>query len=339
MSLLDLFNNNAFAMTAMSAAIDKMESAPNHIRSLGLFNEHGIHENQVAIEKREDTLSLIQTSVRGAPLEKRARELRDIRDFRTVRIAKSDEIFASELQFLRGFGEEQQIVSLQEELTRRMAALQRDIETTLENMYLGAVQGIVKDADDSTIYDYYTQFGISAADEIAFDLANTVGGALREMIQKEVIRPMRRAQKGQVVGRVYALCGDDFWDGLMKNAEFRETFLNQIQARELRDGYDLEEVSFAGVTWANYVGTDDNSSVAVPASKVKFFPLGNNNIFETVFSPGETFAELGQVGQPMYARVIPDRDRNEKVVLEVLSYPLPISRRPDLLFSGKAGAA
>lgn len=339
MPLLDIFGNDAFSMVSMSEAIDKMDTVPGHLGSLGVFNERGIREEKVAIEKRENTLSVIQTTPRGAPLPNRGRTLTNIRDFRTVRVGQQDRILASELQFIRGFGEEMQVKMLQEEIAQRMGLLLADLQTTLENMRLGAVQGIVTDADDSTIYNYFTEFGISQPSELAFDLANKASGALREFAQKNVVRVLRRKAKGAMIQRIYALCGDDFWDLLLKNAEFRETYLNQVQARELRNGYDLEEVDFAGITWANYVGTDDNSTVAVSATEVKFIPMGPSNIFETVYAPGETFADIGQLGKQFYARVIPEPGtRDTYVDLEVLSYPLHIARRPDLLLRGKSGA-
>lgn len=341
MPLLDIFNNDAFKPVTLSAAIDKIETVPDHLGSLGVFHDEPVRTETIAIEDRDGTLSLIQTSARGEPLDSESVDKRKIRDFRTRRIAKKVRIMASELQFVRQFGEEQAVIEVQAEIARRLSGpngLVADVETTWENFRLGCVQGILVDADSSTIENYFTAFGISQPSELAFDLANKVDGNLRAFIQSKIVRPMRRSAKGVTIRGVYALCGDTFWDDFIKNAEVRETYLRQVEARDLRTGYDLEELSYGGVTWANYVGSDDNSKVAIADTKVKFFPSGNTGIFDTAFAPGESFADIGQLGQPLYAKVIPDRDRDSYVDLEVYSYPLHIAKRPDLLLRGKAGA-
>ncbi|EKE44339.1 hypothetical protein OCGS_1553 [Oceaniovalibus guishaninsula JLT2003] len=40
---------------------------------------------------------------------------------------------------------------------------------------------------------------------------------------------------------------------------------------------------------------------------------------------------MNTLGQPLYARTIPDRDRDEWVRLEIESNPLPICTRPQVL--------
>ena len=64
-------------------------------------------------------------------------------------------------------------------------------------MRLAAIQGLLIDADGSTVFDWFAEFGITAATEIAFDLnhASPVDGALRIQCNK-VVRAMARASQG-----------------------------------------------------------------------------------------------------------------------------------------------
>lgn len=78
--------------------------------------------------------------------------------------------------------------------------------------------------------------------------------------------------------------------------------------------------------------------IAIPANKAIFFPVGAPNIFQRVLAPGESFEYIGQLGKPEYVRMIPDRDRNEYVKLEMDVYPLHICTRPEVLFSGISGS-
>jgi hypothetical protein len=232
---------------------------------------------------------------------------------------------------------------------RRMSGpvgLQAEVELTWENMRLGAVQGIVLDADGSTtILNWFTEFGISQPAEIAFDLAGAQAyvvtsaiGVLRPFIMQQIVRPLRRAAKGLQITDIIALCGDAFYDQLTNHGEVRTTYLNQIAAQELRLGNAFESFRFGDVLWVNYRGTDDNSAIAVATDKVKFVPKAAG-LFQTAWSPGESFEDVGGLGRPITPRIVPDpTTRQEYVDIEVTSYPLMICTRPEILYRGRRGA-
>lgn len=343
MAILDIFNNDAFSMTSMLDTVDSMEFKPSLLGSMGIFTRKPIRTETIAIESRSNGLSLISTSQRGAPLEQRGNDKRKLRDFRSVRIAKGDRIMASELAFLRGHGEEQQVIQLQQEIARRMSGdggLLDDIDYTMENMRLGAIQGKVLDADGSTvIYDWYSEFGIAQDAEIAFDLANIAEGGLRTKAT-EIARIMKRKSGGTWTSgtRIHALCGDAFWDDLVKLAEVRQVYLNRADSKYVENGGAFESIQYGGITWENYQGSDDNSEVAIGTDLVKFFPVGGKGAFLEVFSPGEKFEHIGQMGSIVYPEIVRDLQRDTYVDLEALSYPLHVCTRPAMLQRGRRGA-
>ena len=343
MGFMNIFENDAFSLTSMSEAISRVPTNPATLGQLNLFNDRFIREEKFGIEEREGKLSLIQTSNRGAPLKNQNVDKRKIRYFGTTRIAKSDQIMASELQFVRQFGTNDQIKSLQLELAQRMSGptgLLADVEYTKEHMRLGAIQGKFVDADGTILYDYFDEFGIIQSTEIAFDLTNTtVNGSLRELIQTKIHRPMRKIAKGARYSGITALCSASFFDALIKNAEVRDTYKGIPEQTWLRTSYDGQSFEFGGVTWKEYVGDDADEDIALTADKCVFIPTGvGNSVFEAIYSPGESFAEVGQMGKSVYAYVNPDKDKDRFVDLEVASYPLFMCKRPDLLFRGKLQA-
>jgi hypothetical protein len=342
MAAIDIFKDNAFSTVSITTALNNVPFQPTFLRDLNLFTPRPVRTTSVAVEERNGSLALIQTSPRGAELETRANEKRKIRDFRTVRIAKSDHLTADEIQSIRAFGSETELMQVVDEVNRRMngpTGLMRDVELTWENMALGAIQGIVTDADTSTIYDFYSEFGISAATEIDFDLDNAspVSGAVRKKCSQVVRQMMKAAVGGWVPGRttVMALCGDTFWDDLTAHSEVRQTYLNTQEASDLRKGIAYESFNYGGITWVNYRGTDDGSTVAVGTTKAKFFPVNGNGVFEVAYSPGEAFDYVNTPGQPVYGMVLPDLKRNAFVDLEVYSYPLFMCTRPAMLQSAR----
>lgn len=342
MAMIDIFNSDAFKLQTMLAALESVDYLPQRLGSLGIFTPNPVRTEDVSIESRNGVLSLVQSSQRGAPVGKRATEKRTLRKFSTVRIAPdSDRILASELANIRAFGTESELMQVQAEVARRLVGpvgLQSQIELTLENMRLGAVQGVVKDADGSTIIDWFDAFGVTQATEIDFDLDNAspASGAVRKLCN-QVVRQMMAAAKGVWTSatRVHALCDDTFWDDLTAHPEIRQTYLNQQEASQLRDGNAYQTFSYGGITFENYRGTDDGTTVAVGAGKCKFFPVNAPGAFLEVLSPGEQFAHLGQLGQRLYPLIVPDRDRDMYVDIEAYCYPLHVCTRPAMLQRAK----
>lgn len=336
MASMDIFNSNAFRAVELTAALNKTPHLPTFLGSQNLFTPKPVRTESIAIEQKNNTLAVIQTSNRGAPLDTRSADKRDIRDFRTVRIAKQDTIHAHEIQNIRQFGSETELMQVQVEVATRLAALRRDVDLTHERMRLGAVQGIVLDADGSTIKNWFTEWGITQPAEIDFELDVATTNVRAKCAQ--VIRAMMRAAQGawvEGVTQIHALAGDDFFDALIGHDAVKETYLNQAAASELREDRTFQTVRFGGITWHNYRGTDDNSTVAITATQCKFYPVGAPDVFQVALSPGETFDFVNTPGQEVYALLVQDRDRNAWVQPEVYSYPLHICTRPLMLQRAK----
>jgi len=341
--ILNIFDNDAFSLASMSEAIRKVEYVPRTLGNMNLFTPEPIRTRQVGIEMKDNGINLIPLSRAGEPLHEKTFGKAKIVTFDTYRVAESTTIRADELAFLRQFGtDDQMIAAAQEEIAARQVGpggLIDDIDLTLEHMRLGCLMGQLIDHDGSVVEDFYNAFGIALPAEIMLDLANTAEGNLRMKIEQNIIRPMRRNAKGARFSQVLAFCGDEAWDKLMANPEVRQSYVVQQAGEALRAPTLDSTLQFAGVTWTNYVGTDDNTTVALEADEIRFFPGGaGNTVFRHVMSPGETFADLGSRGQPLYSRMIIDRDRDSWVKPEVLTYPTFLNTRPEMMRRGRSGA-
>lgn len=342
MAGFDIFNSDAFSTVSMSQAVERVETVPEELGKAGLFVPNPVRSKTVAVERRDTTLSIIQTSQRGEPPKTKGKFKRSITDIRTHRICETIRITADELQFIRQMGDEEAIVAVQTELARYLSGpngLIADVEATWENHRLGAIQSLLKDADGTNLNDYASIFGITKPTKIALDLDVSDAGVLRGLVEGSITRPFRKAAKGLRYTGLTAYCDDSFWDRLMKNPEIYATYLQHQDARELRNSTLEKEFSFAGVTWKEYFGSDDGTSVALPANDCVFVPDGPSGMFEVAWSPGETFEDVGQLGRPIYIAIVPDMERNMWVDMDVYSYPLFINKRPDLTFTATANAS
>nr|WP_298685235.1 major capsid protein [uncultured Dongia sp.] len=339
MATIDVFKGDAFSAINMTRAIDKMGHAPRMLFDMpGLFEDVPVTTTDVFIESRADGPALIQTSPRGAPPESMGGDQREARSFRTRRIIKKSTIHSHEIQNVRAFGTESELQNVMTEVARRQQRLTRDVYTTLEYHCLGAVQGLVKDKDASTIYNWATEFGQAIPAEVAFDFAGADVGEILIACNNMARGMLRALGDGQVNNdiRITALAGDQFFDQLTTSEEVRETFKGWQAAQDLRKGSAFGAFSYGNIDWINYRGTDDNTTVGIPTDKAKFFPV-NAGIFQRAWAPAEPFDFVNTPGKELYSWVVFDKDRNSWVDVEVASYPLMVCTMPGALGQGRAG--
>ena len=340
---LDIFHQDPFTTIQLTAAVERVPYLPGALGDLGIFEDDPIRTTALAVEERTGVLNVIQTSQRGAPpANDRTTEQRKMRYFEVPRITEGDTIHASELQNIRAFGTESELMQVQTEVARRLSGptgLIPRVQYTMENMRLAAIQGVLTDADGSVIYNWFDEFQITQPTEVAFNLAANVEFSLRPLCN-QIVRNMARAAKGAFTPQtqVYAICGDAFWDAFTNHVDVVKTFYNWQAAQELRKGQAFEAMYFGGIYWFNYRGSDDNTTIKIPDDKVKFFPKDAPGIFRRALAPGERFEFVNTPGKEMYVIPVFDLQRNMWWRMEVYSYPLHICTRPEVLFSGRSEA-
>ncbi|WP_422073900.1 major capsid protein [Tranquillimonas rosea] len=337
MATMDVFNSSAFSTTSLSGMVEKLDYQPSLLGSLGIFTPVPVRTRTVFVDRRDGGLTLIPTSADGAPPEVLDGDSRDAVPLKTTRLAKRFTLYAHELDGIRAFGSETELMAVQREYGRRMERVRADMELTHEYHRLGALQGLLLDADGSTvIYDYSTEFNesIPAATSFELDQAGTdVHG-----ICKDISRGMARSGGGSFTPSttVHALAGDDFYDALISHPNVEKFYLQQQAANQLREaqGQIFDSFRVGGITFHNYRGTDDNSTVAIPADEAKFFPVGARDVFSVAMAPLESMEFVNTPGQMVYAMNVPDRERNMWTKGEMYSYPLFTCSRPGVLRKG-----
>lgn len=362
MDIMDVFRGDAFTAMSLSAAVDKQPFLPSLLGSLGIFEPVPIRTTALAVEERAGTLSLIPVSARGAPTtSERTTERRKVRYFEAPRLFAADTIYAHELQNIREFvdasGQAQTVLKqLQTEVAYRLSGpsgLQAQIEYTWEHHRLNALKGVLLDSDGSTeLFDWFDEFGISAPSTVFFNFSAGTAGTIDAKCN-QIIRGMAQAAGGAFNAntRIYALCGNDFFDGLVGHTDVRDAYYRMINAGAQAgstvsdSGVTLglngafKAFFWGGINWINYRGSDDGSTIGVTADKAHFFPVGAPGIFKVAFAPGESFDQINRPGQPLYILPILDKDRNEWFRLEAKSFPLHICTRPAVLYTGDKDAS
>lgn len=335
MAHFDIFASDPFSLTSMTLAVRAVPHIPTFLGDLGLFTPKPVTTRTVTVEKVAGKLALIQTSEPGAPVIQVTRNRRNLRMFRTDRLALGDRVTADEIQGMREFGTDSTLTTVQAEVARRLVPLSNNMDLTFENMRMGAIQGIVLDADGSQIYNYFTEFGVSQANEIDFELDDSTTD-VRGKCQL-VTRAMIIASAGAWLPTTtcHAICGATFYDDLINHPSVRATYLGWSAAAELRGETLFGSFPFGGVVFHEYRGTDDGTTIAVSDEKALFFPVGARDVFQVAYSPHASFPFVNTPGQERYAMTVMDNDRQMYVDLEVYSYPLFLCALPEILQRAK----
>lgn len=337
MADMDVFNSDAFNTFELTTAIEEMDFVPQYLGSLDIFESVPTYSRTIGVEKKGNALSLIPTSPLASPPRETKRDPRTIQNLNTVRLADSFTLYAYEVDGIRAFGTQTELESVQVEYAGRMSKVRTNMDLTHEFHRMGALQGKLLDSDGaSVIYDYFAEFGIPEPAEIDFEL-NLAATNVRQKCH-ELTRSMARSSKGAFTAQtqVHALCGDSYFDQLVGHDNVVKTYENWASAADLRENLAFQSFPYGGVLWHNYRGTDDESTIAVPTEKAKFFPVGAQGVFQKAQSPAEFGPWVNTRGEDTYALNIVDRDREAWSKGELYSYPLYICARPETLRNGTA---
>lgn len=343
--MLDIFNSDAFRVTTLTDAINAIPFVPGRAGQLIDWNESGIATTTASIEEKAGVLTMVNPTARGGPGQSVAKQKRTARQLAVPHYQTDDGIYAEEVQNVRAFGSETQVQTVTGMVNDRMSELvMLGMDPTLEYQRVGAVKGVILNADGTTLYDLFSEFGVSQASEVAFDLSNAspASGVLRKACAG-VVRTIADNLGGVGFIGVHAFCGDAFFDDLLAHKEVVNSYLNTPMAEVLRQGYVYPNgnrvygaFEFGGIVWENYRGKV-GASAMVNTDKCHIFPVGVPGLFRTLYAPADYVETVNTIGLPRYARMYPMQN-GKGVNLEVQMNALSYCTRPKVLIKGKRGS-
>lgn len=331
--MLNPFDTDAFNMVSLTAAINILPNRYGRVGQLGLFVTKGVRTRSIIVEEQNGVLNLLPTMPVGAPGTQNKMGTRKVRTFTVPHIPLDDAILPQEYEGIREFGSETNMKALAGVMNDHLQTARNKFDITLEYLRMGALKGIILDADGSTLYNLYTEFGISPK-TVAFDL--TVASPVTDVPAKcrEVVRHIEDNLLGEVMSGVRCLCDSTFFDALVAHDSVTKYYLNHAAAAQLVGQDPRKGFFFSGITFEEYRGTatdkDGTSRPFIAAGYGHCFPEGTQNSFNTIYAPGDFIETVNTVGIELYAKQ-EARKFNRGVDLHIQSNPLPICYRPGLL--------
>lgn len=337
--MLNPFATDAFNMVTLTNAINIMPNNYGRLREMNLMPGQGVRTRSIIVEEKNGILNLLPTRPVGAPGTAQQREKRKVRSFVIPHIPADDWIDPSEYQGVRAFGTENQVASLAQIINDHLQSMRDKHAITLEFLRWGALKGEILDADGSTLYNLFTEFGITKK-IVYFDLDTDTTEVQKKCF--DVTRHVEDNLKGEVMTRVHAFCSSDFMDKLLAHPNVKSVYEGHAAAVAILGGDPRKNFSFGGITFEEHRGqaTDMNGVTRkfIADGKAIAFPVGTRSTFKTHFAPADFIETANTLGRDLYAKQEPSKF-GRGVDIHTQSNPLPLCMRPAVLVELDLAAA
>jgi hypothetical protein len=326
------FHNPAFSMAALTAAINILPNRYGRIENLGLMPARPVRQRQIIVEEMNGVLNLLPTLPPGSPGTVGTRGKRALRSFVIPHIPHDDVVLPEEVQGIRAFGSETETEALAGVIARHLETMRNKHAITLEHLRMGALKGVILDADGSVLYDLFDEFGI-AQQSVNFALGNGNTNVKEKCIK--TLSLIEDNLKGEFMNGVHCLCSPEFFSALTGHAKVEKAFetwqQGAILINDVRRGF-----TYAGITFEEYRGqaTDIAGTVRrfIAPGEAHAFPLGTVDTFATYFAPADFNETVNTLGLSLYAKQAP-RPFERGTDLHTQSNPLPMCHRPGVLIT------
>jgi hypothetical protein len=323
MNLADLF-----LATTLTAAINKLPYATYKIRDLGIFAESGIRTTTVTVEESQGRLHLVPNRSRNDTPEPVRRNSRTRRTFECFHLPESGVILPEDIQSLTPFGEDMtgsQLDSQARVINDRLQTMRDSIEITREWQRVGAIGGLILDADGSTIYDLYDEFGVTKK-TVTITFSNNATN-----VRNKVVEGKRHAEQklvGAAVTGWACAASKEFMDALTSHPKVEAAYASWQAAQDRLGGDVRNDFTFGGVRFFELDVTLSGQRF-IPQGKARLVPLGSG-VFQMHNAPANYNETVNTVGLPYYSKGEP-RKLGKGWDLEVQANPLALCLYPEAL--------
>jgi hypothetical protein len=168
---------------------------------------------------------------------------RKLRSFVVPHIPHDDVVLLEEVQGIRAFGLETETVA--GVIARHLETMRNKHAITLEHLRMGALKGVILDADGSELVDLFDAFEITPQ-SVSFELG-TVGTNVRAKCGT-ALSTIEDNLKGEFMNGVHCLCSPEFFAALTGHAKVEKAFENwqngAILINDIRRGFTYDGITF-----------------------------------------------------------------------------------------------
>lgn len=320
-----------FGCTEMTAAVNKLPTLPVYFRRL--FEVKGVKSTTVSLDIKKGRIVLIGDSERNTAPESLAGRgaKREWMRLSCAHLAMSDTLAPEDLQDVRAFGSTEPI-SVAEVYNDKMQQLKDNMTATVEFHRLGAIKGVVLDADGTTVlHDIFKTFGVTkktlpiSFPKMAADDANPI---LTSILNAK--RHVEAAMGGTPFSHIECIIGSDAYDMLTSHVLVRKYFEDWLARKQDYGNNDYRKRGFTygGLTFVERSDVVGGQTM-VAAKKGHVYPVGPG-IFKQYHAPADWMETVNTIGLEYYARM-DEKEKSRGIDIEVQTNPLTLCTYPEAL--------
>lgn len=337
MATLDIFNDDAFSVSQLTKAIVDIPRVPTQLGDEGLFTEYGINSLTMMIERTGSSLKLVPTAPRGGVGATVGRDNRKLIPIAAVHLPQRDMIMADEVQGVRAFGSETEVESVAKLVLKQQRKMKMNLDLTLEHMRVGALKGVVVDADGSSvIWNLYDIFGFTQQ-TVFFDVATASTTTDLKAKCQELKRAIQTKLGGRSFRRVRVKCSLGFFDKFTGHNNMKKAWELWQSGAFARQDQSEGDFEFAGVVFQIYAGGTSNGDF-IEDGVGYAYPEGVPGMFETAYAPADYMETVNTQGLPYYTKQEVARF-NKGVDIESQSNPIMLNSLPEAVIKVSVAAS
>ena len=328
---MPLSNNSQYGIEPMTEAINKLPTTPTIIRELGIFKPDFLTTTGVKVQLRNNTLVLVDAVPRGTPGKPVKSERGDTQMFEMLHLPKSDVVRADDVQNVKAFGSNTKAETVAEKVNDKLAMMKADIEYTREHLMLGAIKGLILDADGTPLIDIYDRFNLTRT-VFTWNLSNADSNVGK--LIDGAITTLSRKRGGESVDGWIVLCSPEFMAAVAYHKTMVALYERYQDGALYREGNTNVGFKHKNIEFIQYDHVFD-SGLQIAAGEAEIIPKGTRQMFSEYFAPADMNATVNTKALAYYAsREKLQHDKGWS--LEAQSNPLPMNKRPELSATIKA---
>jgi hypothetical protein len=331
-NILDIFNNDAFRAVELTDSINVVPNSYGRLQQMGLFVNRSSSTRTVAVQINNGTLNLLPTRPWGGTPTLGTMAKGKFKSFDIPHIPHNDSVLAADVQGVvaaAAMNGGSMLKSAQQLINEKLATMRAKHDITLEFMRWGALNGVILDADGSTILNIFTEFNVTE-EVIDFALDSSTTDVEAKVMQLKTY--LEDNLTGEMMTGIHVFASQTFFRALFAHDQVREYLLSYRGTANVGTDY-RNRFEYMGVVFEEHSGKatdiDGNVRKFIADDTARVVPLGTQ-IFRTYFAPGDFMETVNTPGQPIYAKQ--ERMRFDRgVEIHTQSNPLPMVLRPALI--------
>ena len=322
-----------FNVTELSAAISNLPTRIGNPSDAELFRNIPGTTNVFSMEFYEESGILVPTTEWGGVAPKNSSGKRTAKSWTVPHMPLEDVVKASDVIGVRAFGSTT-AETVQGKVLEKLQAMKNKVDATLAYRRSKAKQGIIVDADGSTILNYFTEFGLSRQG-VYVDLGTATTNIAAKC--QDVIDQIEDGLGQEVYSSIEVEVDRAFYDALTAHKNVREVFLGWSSAESKLGRSNTSGFEFGGL---KFIVNRQKVGVTplVAASTGHAYPRGTQDVFLNGLAPADFNETVNTLALPYYAKQA-GKQFDRGFDLHVQSNQLPIVAKPKALVKVSAAAS